>query len=123
MVDDDDEPLTVMNKDSESNSVFTLERRLKKSVLKQWEGKSLLCKYSQTDHKDDIIHEDTIEAVIVAVRSKYDPHIDRWMTWTTAGGIVLLLNISLLVIWVGVRCARGEGGSEDADGGDYERGF
>ena len=68
----EDDFVTDVKKTSGSNSLFTLEEVFWQPALKEWEGKSLLCRYSQKDHNDVIIHQDTVEAVIVYVKADSD---------------------------------------------------
>ena len=97
----EDDFVTDVKKTSGSNSLFTVEEMFRQPALAEWEGQSLLCRYSQKDHNDDIIHQDTVEAVIVYVRAKSDSGHHSWLVWIPIGGIAFLL----VLVWVGAKCA------------------
>ena len=97
VIENAEDPVTSVKKNPGSNSLFTLEQRFDMPARKEWEGRSLVCRYSQKDHNDKVIHTDTIEAMIVYVKAKSQSQTDSWLIWITIG----CAAFSLVVVYAG----------------------
>ena len=101
-------PVTMWEEEQErGGTVFGIQQSLHLANLTPLAGTSVFCRYSQRDYTGTLVPRSVLEAVVIPQA----PAVTRstsslpWLSWVTAGGLLLLIQLGLALACLLARCA------------------
>ena len=102
-------PVTMWEEDDvRGGTVYGIQQSLHLPNLTPLAGTSVYCRYSQRDYTGTLVPRSVLEAVIIpraAIRRRSSTTSLPWLSWLTAGGLLLLIQLGLALACLLARCA------------------
>ena len=102
-------PVTMWEEEQErGGTVFGIQQSLHLANLTPLVGTSVFCRYSQRDYTGTLVPRSVLEAVVIpggAITRRASSVGLPWISWVTAGGLLLLIQLGLALACLLARCA------------------
>ena len=101
-------PVTIWEEEQGGGSVYGIQQSLHLANLTPLAGTSVYCRYSQRDYTGVLVPRKVLEAVVIPespITRRTTTSRLPWLSWVTAGGLLLLIQVGLGLACLLARCA------------------